>query len=387
MNLVDRDKAGALIPTQEIVDRIIQGTVKGSKAMELMTKLPNMTTKQAKLPVLASLPEAYFVNGDAGLKQTTDMMWKNKSIVAEELAVIVPIPEAVLDDSSYNLWGEIEPRVIEAFAKKFDQAVFLGKDRPASWPEGLIPSVINAGGAVAPGSNNLYTQISDAMGKVEEDGFDVTGIVGGVGLKKAFRDGLLDSTGQPLANSEVTALNRVFVDNGSWDNSLAKFVVGDFKQAMYSIRQDITFKFLSESVITDDEGKVVLNLAQQDCVALRAVMRLGWVLPNPINALNPDEATRFPFALVENTTAPTTYDVTVTVKDNSTVPAAVKDAEVNLAGQVKKTNASGVATFKSLGEAEYVCKVSKTGYKPTYSDVTVAKEAANVNVTLVAKKK
>lgn len=384
--MIDREKAAALIPSQEITDRIIAGAVKNSKAMQLFTKLPNMTTKQASLPVLASLPEAYFVKGDTGLKQTTDMMWKNKYIVAEELAVIVPIPEAVLDDSSYNLWGEIEPRVTEAFGKKFDQAVFLGKDRPASWPEGLIPSVINAGGAVAPSDKNLYTQISDAMGKVEEDGFDVTGIVGGVTLKKAFRDGLVDSTGQPLANSEVTDLNRVFVDNGSWDNSLAKFIVGDFSQAMYSIRQDITFKFLDQSVITDSDGKVVLNLAQQDCVALRAVMRLGWVLPNPITAINTDEATRFPFALVENTTAPTTYNVTVTVKDNATTPAAISGAEVNLGGQVKKTDASGVATFKSLGEAEYVYKVTKTGYKPVFDEVTVNKAAANVNVTLVAKK-
>lgn len=385
--MIDREKASALIPSQEITDRIIAGAVKNSKAMQLFTKLPNMTTKQASLPVLASLPEAYFVKGDTGLKQTTDMMWKNKYIVAEELAVIVPIPEAVLDDSSYNLWNEIEPRVTEAFGKKFDQAVFLGKDRPASWPEGLIPAVINAGGAVTPGSNNLYTQISDAMGKVEEDGFDVTGIVGGVGLKKAFRDGLVDSTGQPLANSEVTALNRVFVDNGSWDNSLAKFLVGDFSQAMYSIRQDITFKLLDQSVITDADGKVVLNLAQQDCVALRAVMRLGWVLPNPITAINPNEATRFPFALVENTTAPTTYNVTVTVKDNAATPVAISGAEVNVAGQIKKTDTSGVATFKSLGNAEYIYKVTKTGYKPVFGEVSVTNAATSVSVTLVAKKK
>jgi len=33
-------------------------------------------------------------------------------------------------------------------------------------------------------------------------------------------------------------------------------------------------------------------------VALRAVMRLGWQLPNPINRINPNDATRYPFAVL-----------------------------------------------------------------------------------------
>ena len=30
-------------------------------------------------------------------------------------------------------------------------------------------------------------------------------------------------------------------------------------------------------------------------------MRLGWAVPNPINALNTNEGTRYPFALVKAT--------------------------------------------------------------------------------------
>ena len=37
------------------------------------------------------------------------------------------------------------------------------------------------------------------------------------------------------------------------------------------------------------------NLAQDDMVALRVTMRLGWEIPNPVNALNETDA-RFPFA-------------------------------------------------------------------------------------------
>ena len=49
-------------------------------------------------------------------------------------------------------------------------------------------------------------------------------------------------------------------------------------------------------------------------VALRCVMRLGWEIPNPINALNPNEETRFPFASILPETAPTTVNVTTTAE-------------------------------------------------------------------------
>lgn len=37
---------------------------------------------------------------------------------------------------------------------------------------------------------------------------------------------------------------------------------------------------------------------QNDMVAIRAVMRLGWEIPNPINAMVPDKAKRCPFAVL-----------------------------------------------------------------------------------------
>ena len=76
-------------------------------------------------------------------------------------------------------------------------------------------------------------------------------------------------------------------------------ISGDFSQLAYSIRQDITFKLFDQGIIQDpDTGDILYNLMQNDMVALRAVMRLGWEIPNPINAMVPDKTKRCPFAIL-----------------------------------------------------------------------------------------
>ena len=100
--IIDRSGADSLIPVQE-ANEIIQGTITQSAVLSRGRKLANMTSKQYKVPVLDMLPIAYFVNGDTGQKKTTKQAWDKKFIVAEEIAVIVPIPESVLDDSEYDI--------------------------------------------------------------------------------------------------------------------------------------------------------------------------------------------------------------------------------------------------------------------------------------------
>ena len=128
--------------------------------------------------------------------------------------------------------------------------------------------------------------------------------MGGVGLKGKFRM-MTDETGQPLNTTEIGSLNRVFVDNGSWDKENATLIAGDFSQAVYSIRQDITYKVLDQAVIQDpSDGSILYNLAQEDMVALRVTFRLGYAIPNPVNALDESE-TRYPFAYLKPGTAST----------------------------------------------------------------------------------
>lgn len=309
--LINRTDLSGLIP-EPVTREIIQGVTEGSAVLRMGRKLPNMTSKTQTMNVLDMLPTAYWVDGDTGFKQTSKMAWDKKKIYAEELAVIIPIPEAVLDDADYDIWGEVRPRIVDAFGQKIDDAILFGVNKPATWRDDILTTATAAGNVVTmPASNaDIYQEILGEGGvfaKVEEDGFEVNGIMAAIKMKAMLR-GLVDSHGQPVfktigdvqgrTNYALDGVSMDFPKNGAFDPTKALMIAGDFNQLVYSIRQDVTYKILTEATIVDPSTKeVIYSLAQQDMVALRAVMRLGWEIPNPINYLQTDSTLRCPFAV------------------------------------------------------------------------------------------
>ena len=126
--IINRENAEAII-REQVVEAITQDVPKSSTFMAMAKKLPNMTSKQTRIRVLDFLPTAYWVNGDTGMKQTSKQAWDNVWLTAAELAVIVPIPEAVLDDAEFDIMGEVTPRVIEAIGQRVDQSFLVRTDR------------------------------------------------------------------------------------------------------------------------------------------------------------------------------------------------------------------------------------------------------------------
>lgn len=313
-NIISRNNLAGLIP--EPVSRgIMQGAISESAVLRMARRLPNMSSKTQSINVLDALPTAYWVNAEPNgatatednFKQTTKMAWANKKIYAEEIAVIVPIPEAVLEDSDYDIWGEIEPRLREAFGKKIDEAIIFNVDKPATWRTGIVPSATAAGNTVA-SSGDVFADIMGEDGliaKIEEDGYIPDGVMGAIKMRSKLR-GLVDKNGQPIFKTDMQGATRYALDgmdmyfpnNGSFDPAAALAIAGDWKQLVYAIRQDMTFKIFTEGVIQNPStGAIEYNLMQNDMVALRAVMRLGWEVANPVNAFNAGDETAFPFAV------------------------------------------------------------------------------------------
>lgn len=309
VNVIFRSDAEALIPEQ-VTKTIVDGSIAKSAVLSMFKRLPNMASNVMSMPVLDMLPMAYWVNGDIGQKQTTKMKWDKKYIRAEEIAVIVPIPEAVLNDArdnGYDIFGEVTPRVTEAFGKTIDDAILFGVNKPNSWEDDLVTMATKAGNVVT-STGDLFIDIfgeDGVIAKVEEDGFLPNGIIASVKLRSKLRS-LRDTTQRPLFTGDLRDTSSpyaldgnpiTFLVNGAWDNDKATLIVGDMNEAVYSIRQDMTVKLLDQGVIQDQEGNIVYNLAQQDMVALRFVLRMGFCVTNTINALNQDNETRCPFAV------------------------------------------------------------------------------------------
>lgn len=321
---ITRSNIGPLIP--EDVQREILSDVNASNPLlQLARRLPDMSTAQRRMPVLASLATAYFVSGDTGLKQTTDMEWTNKYIDVEELAAIVPIPEAVLDDAAYDIWNEVRPEIVRAINKAINAAVLFGTNIPSSWTTnlgaaGLLAAIVAASQTVdlstrVAAGDDLYDVImgdGGVISLIEQDGYMATGHIAALSMRgklRGLREKVYDGTttvdgGAPIFTQSMQAGSSYNLDgqpiyfptDGVIDPAVALMFTGQWDKLVYAMRQDLTFKILDQAVIQDGSGNILYNLPQQDMVALRAVIRLGFALPNPINVVNTNSATRFPFS-------------------------------------------------------------------------------------------
>ncbi len=319
-------RSSELLPTQYSKE-IIEAMPTQSACLRMMRQLPPISSKVTRLPMFNSFPSAYFVDevtGDyaaANTKKTTKIDWTGVTMTMEEIAVIVPVAEAVINDmatQNFDLWGMVRPRLVEALGILVDQAILYddaGSYAPTSWPDGIVTQAVTKNNVVSMddvGPDADFVDLADALlavnglySLVEQDGYMVNGAMAGIPMMGRLR-GLRDANGQFLflndmkesAGYRVAGVPATFPNNGAWDDTEALMVAGDWSQAIYGIRQDITWKIATEASIHGSDGSLIYNLFQNDMVALRLTMRLGWVLPNPKNLVNQTDGTRFPFAVL-----------------------------------------------------------------------------------------
>ena len=292
---------GNITLTPDELSEIFKDVIEQSAVLRLGRRLRNMTTNELKLKVSTALPAVDFVGtkgqsqtypADA-LKKTTKSEWDNVSIHSGELAAIVVIPNNVFSDANFDIFGELRRQLPAAIAKKVDSSVLYGTaatDVPDDWSDGVFTGM-PASNIISVGEvGDIYDDLMAASGvfaSVEEDGYDVTGIVGATTLKaklRSLRDG---ATGLPLFTPSIQSPNDytlagvsiVFPKNGGFDASQTLAIAGDWDKLVYSIRQDVTFDVFTTGVVQDGNGAITHNLMQEDLTALRVTFRMAWGLP------------------------------------------------------------------------------------------------------------
>lgn len=314
--------ATPLIP-EDVQHDIVQSVVVKSAALQLMPHV-NMKRAQQRIPVLAQLPSAYWITGatldvrDVGMKQTTNLAWDNVYLNAEEMAVLVPIAQNLLDDMDYDFWSEVKPKVVEAMAVALDDAIFFGTNAPSTWPQAIVPAANSAGNLVVSGTNtpDFLQDVNKVMGAVEADGYDVTGFWARRQVKASMR-GLRTTTNAFLYYGDDTGpqgspnIGSLFGEPIIFSNAgLSSFatgasgyslIAGQWDQAMLAVREDVSMTMFDSGVVTDNGTPPVIqyNLMQQDMVVLRVVARYAFAVPNPINRMQQTKANRYPFGVLQ----------------------------------------------------------------------------------------
>lgn len=290
---INRSELSTIIQEEYATD-LLAASMDNSAALQAFHRV-DMGTKTVNLPVLATIPEAGWVTelGDStGVKPTAQATWGNKALVAEEIAVIIPIHEDVLEDATTDVLGEITKQGGAAIGRQLDLAVFFGTNKPASWTSNdLLAAAVAASQTVTVGDvedgDDLGGAILQAAGMVEEAGWDPAVLAAPKGLR--FRlanlrnvDGtpiyLPSLSNTPGAVDMVYGLNAYYASSRVWDRDDAEALVVDPERVIIGVRRDITVKFLDQATVGS------LNLAERDMVALRFKARYAYVLGNTTNS-------------------------------------------------------------------------------------------------------
>ena len=202
----------ALVP-EPLSNEIFQELPKQSAAMALMRKT-QLSSKTQRLPVLDVLPTAYWVGGDTGLKQTSDQAWKGIALIVEELATIIPVPEAYLADADVPIWSEVQPRMVEAVGALIDSAVLWGVGKPTTWGTDIYTAAVAAGNTIKDGyvdsrrrvtttAATDFGQSVTALGDLmSQTGYTVSGFASRPGLNWRLI-GLRSTQGVPIYQPDM----------------------------------------------------------------------------------------------------------------------------------------------------------------------------------------
>lgn len=382
-----KNELQGFVPKEKSND-IIKKVVRGSGIMRFSRAEP-MTSDTKTFPVMTSGAGAYWV-GEGKRISTSGATWIFPELKAKKLAVIIPITKEKLNDSTIDVFSELEESIAEAFYTTFDAAAVFGFDSP--FATSLMGAIRENGAVVTANANNIDLAASDVMAMVEEAGYDVDGFAARIGLKNTLRK-LRDANGAPIfvsgtGQNELYGQPIEFVRNGAWKDDQADLIAGEWKYSLVGIREGIEYEILKEATLQntlDEDGKP-LSLAEQDMVAIKATMRIGYlcVKPEAFAALVP-AAAEIPDCTLSSLTigsltlspafnsAVDSYTAT-TENNTNTVTAAATDEDATVSIEANGTAVtSGSAATWNAGTNTVEIKVTNGGYSKTYT-VTVTKE-------------
>lgn len=293
MATIDRNDVAALIE-EGYSTEFLQTAEENSAAIGAFPVI-RMGNKTVNLPVLASEPEAKFVNewSDSGgaeqadaTKPTSKLTWGSKNITAEEIAVIITTHENLLQDSSVDILSEITKQGGNAIARRLDGAVLNGTQKPVTWASDDLKAAVAATSqsvTVGTDAEDLLDALYQIEGEMADAGFNDPVIIAKRSLRSKLKN-QRDANGAFLGAADVLAdFDPSFTKHLGAD--VTAYVV-DRESVRVGIRSDVSVKILTEATVNG------VSLAETDQIGVRFTGRYGYVLKDnaAVWAINPAAA-------------------------------------------------------------------------------------------------
>jgi HK97 family phage major capsid protein len=281
----------------EYSTQIIEEATRASAVLALANKLP-MGTKIASMPIPKTLPVAAFVSTPGGRKAYADVGLQAQQVTAEEIAVVLAIPDVWLEDSTVNLWNWVRPKAAEAIGVALDAAVMFGVGAPASYPPGGITAPAFCTVTAPATGDDAAAKVNLAMSTVEQQGVAVTGTAADLVVKGALR-GVRDLNGallmgfEQINQSQINTLYGEPVTYTSFTTLSPNLITGGWQNLVLGVRQDISFEVNPAGVIADATGKVLVSGFQDNTTPMKIWCRFGCTCVNPVTIRNPAGAKPF----------------------------------------------------------------------------------------------
>jgi HK97 family phage major capsid protein len=296
----DDADAGLLIPTELMTEVLRIAETQYGLARREMLYLPFSGPGNSRvIPSLGTSVSVYWT-GEGVKKTSTQPKFNVVTQTLAKLAAIVPFTEEILEDSAIDLTGLVAKLFAEAVSKEEDIQFFAGTGSP--WTGILNNGSVNK---VVQASGDVYQLTADDL----LDMIDATPSGALNGAKFYFHRTVLsiirklkDNDGnyiyqQPANGLPGTIWNYPYETSDAFPAAAEvtdgdQYVLfGNLKQgAVFGDKQQLRVKLLDQATITDTDGSTVINLAEQDMVALRIVERVGYVvaLPTALTVLEAD---------------------------------------------------------------------------------------------------
>lgn len=274
------DELSGFIP-EEIETEIVASVTRGSTLMRL-GKVVEMKGEKQRVPVLTQGPGAYWV-GNGKRITASKAVWIYPELEAATLAVIIPAAKEKLQDSPVDFFEALKPEVSEAFAASIDGAGLFAIDSP--FKTSIYAAAEAAGNIFNRTSANFDIDASDAMAKVEESESDVDGFAARTGVKNTMRK-TRGANGESILTMDVNGEKLYSLPIGfvrkaaAWDKDKADLICGEWRFALIGLRQGIEYEILKEATlqsVTMEDGSP-LSLAENNMIALKATMRIGFLV-------------------------------------------------------------------------------------------------------------